>query len=240
MKRLDLLPLVDVMMVVLFALVVSQERELDETQATAADTALSKRSLERQMESMERRLAEAKAADVLELKAEIVQARRDAAKQESARNEMADKLRQMAAQVVKLQQQDYSTPDVMRRDDVLEKLLDQNAVVEVEIGGQAAKGGIENRCCFRAGPRDDAWQSCGLVPAESGERRRWLDGGAQGLLKQLQDTSGGRAVTIVRQDVAATYAVGTQLTATILARLPDHKVYNEGVRLLPVQCGEAK
>lgn len=229
---LDLLPLLDVFMVVLFVFATIQERQLDaSTRATAALeaelAALRERSGE--LERLQREQAAAAAGE---------QAAREelaAARQERAQlQETVEKLRTAAEQSAAT----ATTPgsEVLRRQDVLARLLDHFSVFEIEVDGELAGEAVINHCCYRTEPLAGAWQRCGAVPAATAELQDWLAEGAGGLVEALRRTRGGNALTIVRQNERATWRIGRKLEEQLRERFPEHKIYGEGVALHSLAC----
>lgn len=221
-RPLDLLPLLDVIMVVLFAFAVIQETRLDEDAQRLAAS-------EMEVAALQSRLERAAAAQ----QAQSANAQAQAATLAQAEQRAEG----LASALTKLREERWPDESSYRRDDVLDKLLDQNAVVEIEVGGLAGPDGITNRCCVRSGPRDHDWESCGEVPHDEEGRAQWLRAGAGALVRALRDTRGGRGVTIIRQDVAATWLIGARLDEVLRRDFPEHKIYNDGVAAVTVGCG---
>ncbi|MEZ4264773.1 MAG: hypothetical protein R3F39_00225 [Myxococcota bacterium] len=220
-RPLDLLPLLDVIMVVLFAFAVIQETRLDEDAQRLANAEL-------EVSALQSRVGQAAESQRLQ------RAAADAQAAELAHSER--RAADLSAALTKLREARWPDESSFRRDDVLDKLLDQNAVVEVEIGGLQGPDGIINRCCVRAGPRDPDWDSCGEVPHDEPGRAEWLRTGAGALVRALRDTRGGRGVTIIRQDAAATWLIGARLDEVLRRDFPEHKFYNDGVAAVTVSC----
>ena len=226
-RALDVLSLVDVMMVILFALVTTQEADLDHETARGAASARQVKRLQAKVVELEERLAEVRQGDVAQ-----------SAQMRAQLNDVQRKFGELLSTHLKLKRERWPDgPEAFRRDNVLEKLLDQNVVLEIEITGQPSPEGVINHCCFRHGPRKPEWQSCGQVPGLSTKRKRWFDEGADGLLTALRATGGGHQVTIIRQDISASYIIGTELEETIRSRFSTHTLYNDGVQAIPVRCG---
>lgn len=250
---LDLLPLLDVFMVVLFVFATIQERELE--RSTEASAALTRElaGLREQAAEIERLRAEqaAELAGLREQAREIERLReeREAAEEAAAIAEtewtraseaeaelraILEELRreaEQAAQTAKLPGE-----EALRRQDVLARLLDQFSVFEIEVDGELVGGAIVNHCCYRTEPLAGAWRSCGSVPAATTELADWLAEGGEGLLAALRRTRGGNALTIVRQNERATWRIARKLEGQLRERLPDHKIYGEGVALHALAC----
>ena len=211
-----MLPLLDVFMVVLFAMATTERGELaaDDGGAEAA-----------------RALAEAEAA-ADDAAAQRDEAAREAAEARASQSSLAAALAELRDEAAVL---DEAHADAPRRHEVLERLLDQFNVFESEIAGESVGDGIRNRCCFRA-DLDGPWARCGDVPVDSVDREHYLDDGADGLVEALRKTKGGNAMTLIRQDEQATYRIAGALDDALRDRLAGHRIYNEGVSLATPLC----
>ena len=226
--RLDLLPLLDVFMVVLFVFATIQEQKLDETtrdalaiaqerDATREELRARETELQRAEESLARGGEEAALRERIgELEAALTQVRADA----------KDALAAMAA-----------GDDALRRQSVLSKLLDRYSVFELEIAGAADdSGAVINRCCYRTDPLSNVWTSCGEIPARPQDRTTWWDDGAGGLDLALRRTKGGNAMTVIRQDERASYRIAARMEELLRDRFSEHQIYDEGVTLVEIHC----
>ena len=269
-RHIDMLPLLDVFMVVLFVFATIQE---DEHEAERAEferlvAQLDVSARQQQAEAATRlKVAERGAADAKaeseHLAAQLdasarqqaeVTARLEAAEREAAdAKEAADKLRAEAASVVKqfiLSNKD--TPGVddargvdefLRREDVLDKLLDHFTVFEVEVVGEADadRNILTNRCCYRTHTSKTPWKSCETVPYRPAELDAWLQDGGDGLVAALRRTKGGNAMTVIRQDTTATHGVARSLRQSLLKFFPEHEIYSmtpeESPTLVSRLCG---
>lgn len=244
-SRLDLLPLLDVFMVVLFVFATIQEQRLD-------DTSRDKDRLEERVAQVEGALREAQAGG------QSRDARREEEQAESSQQRElkvvelkheAEHLRQELRQARETfaAQRDKTRADLERagvpeaaleRIEVLSRVLDKYSVFEIEVVGDTADdGGIRNRCCYRVDPLDDEWVSCGDVPPRTEDRQRWLDTGAGGLADALRRTKGGNAMTLVRQDHAAGHRIASRLVDQLRDGFSDQHFYAEEEPLLPDHCG---
>lgn len=243
MKRrrhnLDLLPLLDVFMVVLFVFATIQERQLGDTAATEAEMARELAALkEREAapaigEEEARRLRDAQAASAAaerEALAAATQARADQAELHAA----MDRLRAAAEDAAK--NGTTAGSEVLRRQEILARLLDHFSVFEIEVDGEVGEAGVINHCCYRSEPIEGAWKSCGQLPAASSALQDWLAEGGAGLIEALRRTRGGNALTIVRQNERATWRIGRKLEEQLRERFPDHKIYGEGVAVHAMAC----
>ncbi|MBC8072145.1 MAG: hypothetical protein IAG13_27740 [Deltaproteobacteria bacterium] len=230
--RLDLLPLLDVFMVVLFVFATIQEQKLGET---TQDAELQRAQNEVLAERLAQTSGELRAREqqlqgsVADDQLVPLRARAEAAERQLAELEVAS-----ARTLAELADGD----DPVRRHSVLSKLLDRHGVFEVEIAGASdAAGAVINRCCFRTDPLSDLWQACGDIPAVSAARVEWWESGGGGLGTALRRTKGGNAMTIIRQDGRASYRIAAGMEELLRDRFPDHQVYDEGVSLVDIHCG---
>jgi biopolymer transport protein ExbD len=223
--RLDLLPLLDVFMVVLFVFATIQEQRLDETTRAADERAQQNDALARRLADAEARLAAADSTGETEALRERLAA---------AERTLAEVKTNAQATIAGLAEGD----DAVRRQSVLAKLLDRYSVFELEIAGTLDDtGAVVNRCCFRTDPLATAWTSCGEIPAVASARTTWWDEGGGGLDLALRRTKGGNAMTIVRQDEHASYRIAASMEELLRERFPDHQIYDEGVALAEIHCG---
>ena len=232
-RSLDMLPLLDVFMVVLFVFATIQEGEL------AAE--------EEQTEELEKQVVAAQ----LQAATAQAQAANLAAQLATASQTEHDK-RELEAQVEAYQRacgprgaDDPLCPaaqtqvrELAEVAEVHEQLLTNIAVFEIEIAGQAdlESGRVINHCCFRADPPQGEWQRCGEVPTDDTARGDWFDDGADGLREQLRETRDGYAIVLVQQDGAAGYQMSKDFSRLLHERLREHYVYDNGVSDAPLQC----
>ena len=224
--RLDLLPLLDVFMVVLFVFATMREQELDasvgreeELQDVLASTRL-------QLVRAERRADQAAERDEIE----------DAQRAEAAQlREEAEQARE-ALQALRAQTEAAAPgEDVVRQHEVYRRLLDHFTVYEIEIAGVEVESAIGNRCCYRVDVQQ-GWRTCGDVPAVAADREAWLDAGGGGLLDALRKTKGGNALTIVRQDEVATHRVAAKLGELLRRRFDHHEIYAGTTSPTAIEC----
>jgi hypothetical protein len=224
--RLDLLPLLDVFMVVLFVFATIQEQQVEvTTQGVEAER--------ERAAALESELAEA-------------QARLAADPPSTQTQELREELRQRDEALAELRAEVRGTldglatgDDAIRERDVLAKLLDRYSVFEIEIDGEIDdSGAVVNHCCFRDDPLGAVWQSCADVPVLEGERGAWLDTGAGGLVAALRRTKGGNAMTIVRQDTEVSHGAASLLAEQLRSRFPDRTVDVQTAPVLAARCVE--
>jgi len=234
-SHLDMLPLLDVFMVVLFVFASIQEDQLESSHAHRDE-------LEQEVTTLQRRLeAMGETADLGEKRA-LAAAERAVQRAESAEGEAARMAEALASVRAKARETaggagaDPTVDETLRRQEVLSRLLDHFSVFEIEIAGDVDPTGIvSNRCCYRT-ELAGTWTRCGTVPPRTAELSAWLDDGAAGLVDALRKTKGGNAVTIVRQDEQATYRVAGALGSALRERFAEHKLYNEGVAVVTGLC----
>ena len=254
-RHIDMLPLLDVFMVVLFVFATIQEDEHEaeraEFERLVAQLDISARQHQAEaatrLKVAERGAADAKAesehlAAQLDASAQQqaeVTARLEAAEREAAdAKEAADTLRVEVASVVKqfiLSNKDTlgvddarGVDEFLRREEVLDKLLNHFTVFEVEVVGEADADGetVTNRCCYRTDTSKTPWKSCETVPHRAAELDAWLQDGGDGLVAALRRTKGGNAMTVIRQDRTATHRVAHSLSASLLKFFPEHEIYS--------------
>lgn len=222
---LDLLPLLDVFMVVLFVFATIQEGKLGESSEEVA-TLRARLAAATAEAAAQRRTG----AEVEQARAELTQAREAQSQLQAAMQELRIAAERQASN------SSMSGAEVLRREDVLARLIDHFSVFEIEIDGELVDGAIVNHCCYRSEPLPTAWKSCGAVPAVTVELSDWLAAGGSGLVESLRRTKGGNAMTIVRQNERATWHIGRKLEEQLRERFTDHKIYEEGVSLHSVAC----
>jgi hypothetical protein len=235
---IDLLPLLDVFMVVLFVFATIQEQKLEDTTHDAEQLAERAAEAERALASASARDRERTADDEREAAA--------LAEAERAADALRDELRSLREGVADEQARTRATlaqaglpVETLERLDLLSRLLDKHGVVEIEIAGHQGEDGLPiNRCCFRVDPLADRWQACGRVPALAEDRERWLDDGAHGLAEALRRTKGGNAMTLVRNDSEATHDIAGRLAALLRTRFSDQYVDAKEVPVLTARCRE--
>ena len=234
-SHLDMLPLLDVFMVVLFVFASIQEDQLETSHAHRDE-------LEREVVDLQRRLDGVAESGDLAAKRALAAAERAALRAKAAEAESKRLAEALASVRAKARETaggagaDASVDETLRRQEVLSRLLDHFTVFEIEIAGDVDPTGIvTNRCCYRT-ELSGQWTACGEVPPRSPDLAVWLDDGANGLLPALRRTKGGNAVTIVRQDEQATYRVAGALGAALRERFAEHKLYNEGVAVVTGLC----
>jgi len=225
---LDLLPLLDVFMVVLFVFATIQERQLDDSAHGVAQLQAELQQLRAQQvdpgELARLQQAQADATTAAEAaRAELARAGEAQAELRAALERVRAAAEQAAATGT------TSGAEVLRRQEVLARLLDHFSVFEIEVDGELAGDAVVNHCCYRAEPLAGAWKSCGTVPAAGAELQDWLAEGGAGLVDALRRTRGGNAMTIVRQNERATWRVARKLEEQLRERFPEHKIYGEGV-----------
>ncbi len=228
--RLDLLPLLDVFMVVLFVFATIQEQRLDETTRDATALADERDRALARLQEREAELARAQAALRGDDEAEALRERNR--ELEAALTELrADAQRDVAAL--------GAGEDALRRQSVLTKLLDRYSVFELEISGDVdTEGAVINRCCYRTDPLAEVWTSCGEIPAQAQARATWWDDGGGGLDLALRRTKGGNAMTVIRQDERASYRIAARMEELLRDSFGEQQIYDEGVSLVEIHCGE--
>ncbi|KIG17490.1 hypothetical protein DB30_03191 [Enhygromyxa salina] len=232
-RNIDMLPLLDVFMVVLFVFATIQESELDSTA--------------HEIEQLEAELVEAQAIAA----AEAARAATQAAQLEvQAQHEK--RAAQLEAELANYQRAcgprlpgDPLCPaaDPQRREQaetavMQDQLLANIAVFQIEIAGEVdlESGRVINHCCFRADPPQGEWRRCGEVPYSRLAQSDWFDEGADGLRESLKQTREGYAIILLQQDKPASYQLTKDFAQLLQSRLRDHYVYDNGVASGQLQC----
>jgi biopolymer transport protein ExbD len=233
--QLDLLPLLDVFMVVLFVFATIQETQLDDSvhALDQATKALARTTLERDQQ----------AERAEQLDDEVTRLERQAAQLQ----ELEQLLAQYEHECGPRQRNGPVCPPASLNPDAQtqiamaalhERLLDNIAVFEVDIEGvpDLVTGALGNRCCYRADPPDGEWRSCGEVPSTEADLMTWLDDGADNLIDGLSRTRGGNAVVLLRQDEGARVRLSNDLAELLRERMPSHRIYDDGTNAGPPRC----
>lgn len=241
--RLDLLPLLDVFMVVLFVFATIQEQRLDDTtrgaerlrqQVDEIEQALRRAVAQGEAREVERTAAAKQQAQALaDATTEAEHLRRELQALRQDLKEQRDRARRELAQAGVAEQ-------TLERIDLLSRVLDKYSVFEIDLAeGGADRGEVITRCCYRTDPLVDEWHSCGVVPARAEDRAAWLDDGAGGLVDALRRTKGGNAMTLVRQhEHEAGYRIAQRLAEQLRERFSDQHVYAETQPDLVLRCPE--
>jgi biopolymer transport protein ExbD len=208
-RTIDMLPLLDVFMVVLFVFATIQEGTAREIEGEAN---------EREAQANER----------------VAAAERDqrAAERRAASNGQA--LEALRKQLAATESTSTLPPRVSH---VLDRLLEKATVVEIEIVGSLGKDGeLGHACCFRSDPRQATFSSCGPMPSDPADIERWLETDGAALGRALRATGGGAALTLIRQDPVAAYRIGARFGDTVRRLFPDRQVYAEAPREMVAMC----
>ncbi len=231
--RLDLLPLLDVFMVVLFVFATLQEQQLDE----------SSQNRERLEAELQSRQAALEALQDVHKSTPRAQEEPAASAAKRELSDLRTQYQEREADLERLRRATESTllqlganDDQLRRQDVLAKLLDRYSVFEIEIAGASDPEGPINRCCFRIDPLATRWDSCGTVPNRRAELDVWIAAEGNALGSALRRTKGGNAMTIVRQDLAAKHRLSATLTSLLRTEFEDHQIYDAGATLMTPAC----
>lgn len=230
-RSIDMLPLLDVFMVVLFVFATIQEGQLDDTAS--------------QLEQAENaRLAAELSAATESARAAVMSAELAVAGPEAAR---AAELAQLLAGYERAcgprvpdgplcPAAEPETRELAEAAAVNEQLLSHVAVFEVEISGEQRPNQILDHCCVRADPPRGEWQRCGVIPSGDGPRADWFDDGGEGLRDVLSETRNGYAIVLLKQNLGASYQVSKDVARLLHDRLRGHYVYDNGVSDMPLSC----
>ncbi|GEM_PF-1800432 len=246
-RNIDMLPLLDVFMVVLFVFATIQEGQLDSSSQDLSDVAQDLSETERELERQRETIAELEqralqAAELreheLELEDQIVAYQRACGPRGSddplcpkAQAEAPDPAEQ--ARYAAEQAREFEVMAALH-----ERLLDNVAVFEVELEGAIDLEAVQlrNRCCVRANPPQGAWQRCGEMPSDPDLRSDWLDDGGDTLMDTLRRTHGGDAIVVLRQGDMARLRLTNDLSEDLRERLPDHEIYDDGLSTAALSC----
>lgn len=215
-RGIDLLPLLDVFMVVLFVFATIQETQLD-------DSAQELEALKAEQAVLREQIAAA--------------AERDTAARAELEARVGEFERACGPQVpggplcpaIELEPRDAA--EQLAVDALLARLFDNVAVFEIELDGavDVERGILDNPCCYRSGPPKGEWKSCGDMPSDADERTAWIDDGGEGLIDALGRNHGGNAIVMLRQGPRARYRQSNDLAELLRDRLPpDHRIYDDG------------
>ncbi len=211
-RTIDMLPLLDVFMVVVFVFATIQEGAAHK--------------LEEQSAERVEKVADAVASAEVE---------RDDARRAANRSRDALALLQKQVASAPAASSAIVAPRVAN---VLDRLLEKASVVEIEIVGAIGDDGdLTHSCCFRQDPRSTRFVSCGVMPNERANIERWLETDVTGLARALRETRGGAALTLVRQDPVAGFRVNARLGDVIRKLFPDRQVFAEAPRAIVAPCG---
>jgi biopolymer transport protein ExbD len=236
-RGIDMLPLLDVFMVVLFVFATIQESQLDSSvqELEDAQAALARAEAERAAE----------AAKVATLSTSLAKLEGQRERQTADARTLRERLREYERECGPRQPNGPACPaaDPNAKAQVAvsaihQRLLSNLAVFEVQLEGDPnlTTGKVPTRCCYRPDPPEGAWRSCGEVPIEQQQRVAWFEAGAHGLLEQLEDTKGESAVVLVSQGTLARYSTSDDLADLLRDRFPNHRVYDDGTSAGPPDC----
>lgn len=230
-RGIDMLPLLDVFMVVLFVFATIQEGKLDDTatQLQEAENAQLAAELTAATES----------ARAAVLSAELAVSAPEAARAAELATQIADYERACGPRVPDGPLCPAAESDTRKLAEVAavhEQLLSHIAVFELEIAGERQPNQILDRCCVRADPPRGEWRRCGVIPHGEGPRADWFDDGGDGLRDVLRETRDGYAIVLLKQDLAASYQVSKDVARLLHERLRGHYVYDNGVSDAPLSC----
>jgi hypothetical protein len=230
-RSIDMLPLLDVFMVVLFVFATIQEGQLDTTssQLEAAEHARLQAELTAATES----------ARAAMLTVELEVSKSEAARAAELTTKVAAYEGACGPRVEGGPLCPAAEPDTRELAEVAavhEQLLNRVAVFELEIAGEQTSNQILDHCCVRADPPRGEWRRCGVIPSREGPRADWFDDGGDGLREILSQTRDGYAIVLLKQDLAASYQVSKDLSRLLHERLRDHYVYDNGVSDTPLAC----
>lgn len=230
-RSIDMLPLLDVFMVVLFVFATIQEGQLDDTNAQLEQAENARLAAEL--------MAATESARAAVLSAELAVSAPEAARAAEltallAGYERACGPRTPDGPLCPAAESDKR--ELVEVAAVHEQLLSHIAVFELEIAGEPQSDQILDHCCVRADPPNGEWQRCGVIPTGEGPRADWFDDGGEGLRDVLRETRDGYAIVLLKQNLAASYQVSKDVARLLHDRLRGHYVYDNGVSDVPLSC----
>jgi hypothetical protein len=230
-RSIDMLPLLDVFMVVLFVFATIQEGQLDDTasQLEQAENARLAAELTAATES----------ARAAVLSAELAVSQPEAERATELAATLSSYERVCGPRVPDGPLCPAADPDTRELTEVAvvhEQLLSHIAVFELEIAGERQPNQVVDHCCVRADPPRGEWRRCGVIPAGERTRADWFDDGGEGLRDVLRETRDGYAIVLLKQDLAASYQVSKDVARLLHERLRGHYVYDNGVSDVPLSC----
>lgn len=234
-RSVDMLPLLDVFMVVLFVFATIQEHDLDTSARELEALAAKVGELEAQL------VVERERAVAAEARATLLDEQRATAQRQADRTPELDELlaeyRRLCGDAKPggplcpaIELDPKTASEQLAVDTLLARLFDNVAVFEVELQGEVdlERGIRRNHCCYRSDPPDGEWKTCGEVPSGADLRLAWVTDGGQGLVDGLRRTRGGNAIVLLRQGERAGYRLTNDLADLLREQLPDHKIYDDG------------
>jgi hypothetical protein len=230
-RSIDMLPLLDVFMVVLFVFATIQEGQLDDTTAQLAQAETARLVAEL--------TAGTESARAAVLSAELAVSAPEAARATKLATRLAEYERACGPRVPDGPLCPAAEPQTREQAEVAavhEQLLSHVAVFELEIAGERRPNQILDHCCVRVDPPHGEWRRCGVIPSGEGARADWFDDGGEGLRDILRETRDGYAIVLLKQDLDASYQVSKDVARLLHERLRGHYVYDNGVSDTPPSC----
>ncbi|MFV8749477.1 hypothetical protein ACNOYE_02870 [Nannocystaceae bacterium ST9] len=234
-RSVDMLPLLDVFMVVLFVFATIQEHELEDSSEALATLERRVEVLEVENQAQRGWIAAAERREQA-LADQLAAAELEAAKVRDLDEQLAE-FRRLCGKATPggplcpaIELDPKTVQEQLATDTLLARLFDNVAVFEIELQGEVdlEREVLRNHCCFRSDPPDGAWQDCGELPSALTEQAAWIADGGQGLLDGLRRTRGGNAIVLIRQGGKARYRLTNDLADALREQLPDHGIYDDG------------
>lgn len=234
-RSIDMLPLLDVFMVVLFVFATIQETKLDDSAQELEALGHTVEILEVERAALADQAAAAVAREQA-LEDRLAAAEVDATKRVELQDRIAEFERECGpakpggpvCPAIGLEPREAA--EQLAVDTLLARLFDNVAVFEIELDGvkDFESGVLDNPCCYRSEPPAGEWKSCGTMPSGPDELATWLDDGGEVLLDALRRTHGGNAIVILRQGAQAQHSQSKNLADLLREQLPDHRIYDDG------------
>lgn len=227
-RGIDMLPLLDVFMVVLFVFATIQEHAIDDGSQTIAGLERELAALQAKHEAASAR--EAELVDALALAQAEATTLREADVQLAEYRRVCGEPKPEGPLCPAIELEPKTAAEQLALDTLLARLFDNVAVFEVELEGEPdlVRGVLVNHCCYRSDPPQGEWRGCGDMPSSREELERWVADGGEGLIEALRRTRGGNAIVLLRQGSRARYRMTNDLSDALRETLPEHRVYDDG------------
>lgn len=199
-RPVDMLPLLDIILVVLFVFATLEEgktitnqeqiKKLKQELSAALQTLQTLRDAAPPTDSADPLAGLMTQIESLQAQNEELKQQQQASKADA--KEIEEQMKQLLALKDNFENREYRLEHMARQDTLIKYLIKQVYITEVEIANS------DNQCCYRQDPSKGQWLSCGRVPPGESFMEEWLKTGAGRQLSEiLEATRGGNALTII-------------------------------------------